>query len=109
MINASADGALPDDGIDDNEALKTTITAACARSATRLAEYHNRTAANPSLPRLPDGPDDRPVLVEVRFDPGRYDMVNGPFLYNELSGCAYVNKVPPIETFLPSVALLLHY
>ena len=90
MINASAHGAIPNDATDDSEALKVTITAACARSAARYADYLNRTAADPSLPRLPNGPDDRPVLVEVRFDPGRYDMVNGPFSYNGLSGCAHL-------------------
>lgn len=92
VINASADGARPNDGEEDAAALEKTISGACDTSKQLYQEYLNKTAADPTLPRLPSGPDDRPILVEVRFDTGRYDMVagKGPFGYNALSGCAHL-------------------
>ena len=77
IINASAHGAIADDGEDDATALKVTITEACATSSSLFAAYLAKITTDPTLPRLPAGPDDRPFLVEVRFDPGQYDFVAG--------------------------------
>ena len=93
VINASADGALPDDGLEDAAALAKTISGACATSARLYADYLRKVSADPTLPRLPSGLDDRPFLVEVRFEPGRYNMVagRGPFGNdNTLQGCSHL-------------------
>jgi hypothetical protein len=39
---------------------------------------------------MPDGPDDVHILVELRFDPGRYDLSDGPFQNDELISCSHL-------------------
>ena len=86
--NVSDHGAVPDDGQLDDAALKRAIADACDASWRAHQDYLERVAsAGTDLPRLPDGPDDFPVLVELRFEPGRYDLAGGLFKTDELVNC----------------------
>ena len=91
IVNASAFGAYPNDDIDDWDGLSRAFQHACNLSQYRLAEYQVRLQLRlGTLPTLPPGPDDtdaRPVLVEVRFDEGVYDLANGP---QSVSQCSYL-------------------
>ena len=92
IVNASAFGAYPDDGKDDWEGLSQALHHACNLSQYQLTQYQARrhgdlTATLPSLPPPPDDTDARPVLVEVRFDTGAYDLADG---LQSASHCSYL-------------------
>ena len=82
LVNASMHGAMPDD---DWEGLNAVFRYACALSQQRLAHYRAQLPTLPSLP--PAEPDSRPVLVELRFDSGRYDLAEG---MEPLQQCSYL-------------------
>lgn len=88
--NASAYGAMPNDGRMDDDGLKKAIADACDESRTKYQMYLAETSADPSVPRMPDGPEDVGILVELRFSPGQYDLVAGLFQYNELVNCSHL-------------------
>ena len=88
--NASAYGAKPNDGLMDDGGLKRAIAAACDESRTKFQMYLDATSKDPSVPRMPDGPEDVGILVELRFSPGQYDLAAGLFQYNELANCSHL-------------------
>ena len=90
VVNASMFGALPDDGKDDWDGLSAAFQHACTLSQQRHAVYQQHRLGSqashvPPLP--PDDPHSRPVLVELRFDPGQYDLAGG---VDPVSQCRYL-------------------
>jgi hypothetical protein len=67
VISASLYGATTDDGLDDTAAINQVNAYACGRSQALYNEYTAKVAADTSLPMLLSGPEDRPVLVELRW------------------------------------------
>ena len=78
------------DGELDDQGLKQAIAAGCDTSQTTFEVYLAQTGTDPSVPRMPNGPEDFPILVELRFEPGRYDLADGLFQTDELVNCSHL-------------------
>lgn len=55
-----------------------------------IPRRNNMQPISRGLQKLPDGPDDVPIWVELRFDPGRYDLNDGLFKDNERINCSHL-------------------
>jgi hypothetical protein len=87
VISASLYGATPNDGLDDTAGINQVNAYACSRSQALYNEYKAKIAANASLPILLSGPEDRPVLVELRYPAGVYDVAGD---LGGGTGCEYL-------------------
>jgi hypothetical protein len=84
-------GAVSRDGKDDWTAINEAVSAAHVLSKTLYEEYMVKVAAG-TVPPLLNGTDDRPVFVELRFDPnGVYDLGKGMWLPQEKSYYVLLN------------------
>ena len=86
IVNATQFGAVPDDGQDDWVGLNDALQYACALTKKRLAALSPAEARALSALTASD-PDARPVLVELRFEPGSYDLGGG---LDGVDHCSYL-------------------